>query len=109
MLEIASLTKTFHPGTPNEVRALRDVSLRLDRGSFLLIIGTNGSGKSTMLNAVAGTFLPHAGSLTLAGQTITRRPEHRGVKLFGWVHNKPYMGMAPTLASAVYYARAART
>src|SRR2546426_11849607 len=58
MLEIASLTKTFHPGTPNEVRALRDVSLRLDRGSFPLIIGTNGSGKSTLLHAVAGPFLP---------------------------------------------------
>src|SRR5206468_405814 len=77
MLEIASVTKTFNPGTPNEVRALRDVSLRLERGSFLLIIGTNGSGKSTLLNAVAGTFIADAGRLTLAGRNITRWPEQR--------------------------------
>ena len=68
MLEISNLDKTFNPNTPNEVRALRNVSLRLERGSFLLIIGTNGSGKSTLLNAVAGTFIADAGRITLAGR-----------------------------------------
>ena len=63
MLEIADIYKTFHPGTPNEVRALRNVSLRLETGSFLIIIGTNGSGKSTLLNAVAGTFIADTGSI----------------------------------------------
>src|SRR5213592_1925525 len=108
MLEIASVTKTFHPGTPNEVRALRDVSLRLERGSFLLIIGTNGSGKSTLLNAVAGTFIADAGRLTLAGRNITRWPEHRRAKLIGRVFQNPFSGTAPNMSIAENLAMAAR-
>jgi putative ABC transport system ATP-binding protein len=108
MLEIASLTKTFNPGTPNEVRALRDVSLQLERGSFLLIIGTNGSGKSTLLNAVAGTFLPDAGRVTLASQNITRWPEHRRAKLIGRVFQNPFSGTAPNMSIAENLAMAAR-
>src|SRR5213594_1492042 len=108
MLEIANLTKTFNRGTPNEVRALRGVSLRLDRGSFLLIIGTNGSGKSTLLNAVAGTFLPDAGRLTLAGQNITRWPEHCRAKLIGRVFQNPFSGTAPNMSIAENLAMAAR-
>ena len=77
MLELQNLIKTFNPGTPNEVRALRGVTLTLERGSFLIIIGTNGSGKSTLLNAVAGSFLVDSGRITLANQNITRLPEHR--------------------------------
>jgi energy-coupling factor transporter ATP-binding protein EcfA2 len=90
MLEITRLTKTFNPGTPNEVRALRDVSLRLERGSFLLIIGTNGSGKSTLLNAVAGTFLAglrlfdsSRAKISLAG------PNTAEARLIGRVFPKP--------------------
>src|SRR2546425_4789841 len=108
MLEITSITKTFNPGTPNEVRALRDVSLRLERGSFLLIIGTNGSGKSTLLNAVAGTFIADAGRLLLAGQNITRWPEHRRAKLIGRVFQNPFSGTAPNMSIAENLAMAAR-
>src|SRR2546428_26672 len=108
MLDITSVTKTFNPGTPNEVRALRDVSLRLERGSFLLIIGTNGSGKSTLLNAVAGTFLPDAGRLTLAGKNITGWPEHRRAKLIGRVFQNPFSGTAPNMSIAENLAMAAR-
>jgi putative tryptophan/tyrosine transport system ATP-binding protein len=108
MLEIAGLTKTFNPGTPNEVRALRDISLRLERGSFLLIIGTNGSGKSTLLNAVAGTFVPDTGRLTLANQNITRWPEHRRAKLIGRVFQNPFSGTAPSMSIAENLALAAR-
>src|SRR5438309_6746623 len=107
MLELGSVTKTCHPGTPNEVRALRDVSLRLERGSFLLIIGTNGSGKSTLLNAVAGTFLPDTGRLMLAGQNITRWPEHRRAKLIGRVFQNPFSGTAPNMSIAENLAMAA--
>src|SRR4030095_12890259 len=57
MLQIQGAFKTFHAGTPNEVRALRGIDLTIDEGSFVVVIGTNGSGKSTLLNAVAGTFL----------------------------------------------------
>jgi len=72
MLEIKSITKTFNPGTPNEVRALQGVDLTIDEGSFVIVIGTNGSGKSTLLNAVAGTFLVDTGTVHLEGNEITR-------------------------------------
>jgi putative ABC transport system ATP-binding protein len=108
MLEISNLEKTFHPNTPNEVRALRDVSLSLQQGSFLLIIGTNGSGKSTLLNAVAGTFLTDRGKIALAGHQITRWPEHRRAKLIGRVFQNPFSGTAPNMSIAENLALAAR-
>jgi putative ABC transport system ATP-binding protein len=108
MLELASLRKTFHPGTPNEVRALRGVTLTLPRGSFLIIIGTNGSGKSTLLNAVAGTFLVDEGRLTLAGHDITRWTEHRRARLIGRVFQNPFSGTAPNMTIAENLAMAAK-
>ena len=107
MLELDQLLKTFNPGTPNEVRALRGVSLRLERGSFLIIIGTNGSGKSTLLNAVAGTFLVDTGCITLAGQDITRWSEHQRARLVGRVFQNPFSGTAPTMSIAENLAMAA--
>ena len=56
MLEIREVSKTFNPGTPNELHALQAVKLTVDDGSFVIVVGTNGSGKSTLLNAVAGSF-----------------------------------------------------
>src|SRR5688572_314385 len=108
MLEISDITRTFNPGTPNEVHALRSVSLRLETGSFLVIIGTNGSGKSTLLNAVAGTFIVDTGSITLAGNEITRWSEHRRAKLIGRVFQNPFSGTAPSMSIAENLALAAR-
>ena len=88
MLKLDNLSKVFFPGTPNEVRALRGVSLELASGSFLIIIGTNGSGKSTLLNAVAGTFLVDTGRINLAGHDITRWSEHRRARLIGRVSRR---------------------
>ncbi|MFM7216208.1 MAG: ATP-binding cassette domain-containing protein, partial [Verrucomicrobiota bacterium] len=107
MLDLDQILKTFNPGTPNEVRALRGVSLRLERGSFLIIIGTNGSGKSTLLNAVAGTFLVDTGRITLAGQDITRWSEHQRARLVGRVFQNPFSGTAPTMSIAENLAMAA--
>ncbi len=108
MLELTHLTKTFHSGTPNEVRALRGVSLTLDRGSFLIIIGTNGSGKSTLLNAVAGTFIVDSGKLTLGTKDITRWAEHKRARLIGRVFQNPFSGTAPNMSIAENLAMAAR-
>ena len=108
MLELRNLVKTFNPGTPNEVRALRGVTLTLERGSFLIIIGTNGSGKSTLLNAVAGTFLVDSGRITLANQNITRHTEHRRARLIGRVFQNPFSGTAPSMTIAENLALAAR-
>ena len=65
MLELRQIAKTFHAGTPNEVRALRGVDLTIEEGSFVVVIGTNGSGKSTLLNAIAGSFFVDDGAIRL--------------------------------------------
>jgi putative ABC transport system ATP-binding protein len=108
MLEIRGVRKTFHEGTPNEVRALQGVNLRLDEGSFAIIIGTNGSGKSTLLNAVAGSFFVDEGDLRIAGQEVTRWPEHKRARLVGRVFQNPFSGTAPSLSVAENLALAAR-
>jgi putative tryptophan/tyrosine transport system ATP-binding protein len=100
MLQIDRISKTFNPGTPNEVRALSNVSLSLPAGSFLTVIGTNGSGKTTLLNAVAGTFYVDAGSISIAGKNITRWPEHRRARFVGRVFQDPFKGTAPTMSIA---------
>lgn len=108
MLELTNLTKTFHRGTPNEVRALRGVSLTLPRSSFVIIIGTNGSGKSSLLNAVAGTFFVDSGRLTLGGREITLWAEHKRARLIGRVFQNPFSGTAPNMSIAENLAMAAR-
>ncbi|MBI3694683.1 MAG: ATP-binding cassette domain-containing protein [Acidobacteria bacterium] len=108
MLEVRSIRKTFHAGTPNEVRALQGVDLNLDEGSFVIIIGTNGSGKSTLLNAVAGTFFVDQGSIHLDGKDVTQWSEHRRAAMIGRVFQNPFSGTAPNLSIAENLALAAR-
>jgi putative ABC transport system ATP-binding protein len=108
MLETRRIFKTFNPGTPNEVRALRGVDLAIDESSFVIVIGTNGSGKSTLLNAVAGTFLLDSGSMTLDGAEITAWPEHRRASMIGRVFQNPFSGTAPSMSIAQNLALAAR-
>lgn len=108
MLEVSNIQKTFNAGTPSEVHALRGVSLRLETGSFLIIIGTNGSGKSTLLNAVAGTFPADTGSIRIAGNDISRWSEHRRARLIGRVFQNPFSGTAPNMSIAENLALAAR-
>ena len=100
MLQLDRLTKTFHPGTPNEVPALRGVSLTIEEGSFVVVIGTNGSGKSTLLNAIAGSFFIDTGSIRFRGEDVTRWPEHRRAKYIGRVFQNPFTGTAPHLSIA---------
>jgi putative ABC transport system ATP-binding protein len=108
MLEIHGISKTFHPGTPNEVRPLREVDLTLEEGEFVIIVGGNGSGKSSLLNAAAGTFLVDRGRVRLAGRDVTRWPEHRRAKFIGRVFQNPFSGTAPNMSIAENLALAAR-
>ena len=108
MLEIDGVYKTFNATTPNEVRALRGVNLTIDKGSFVMVIGTNGSGKSTLLNAVAGSFYVDTGSMRLNGVEITSWPEHRRAKLIGRVFQNPFSGTAPSMSIAENLVLAAR-
>ena len=108
MLEIGNVSKTFHPHTPNEVRALRNVSLSIRAGSFVVVVGTNGSGKSTLLNAVAGTFLVDTGCIRLMDQDVTRWPEHLRATFIGRVFQNPFSGTSPNLSIRENLSLAAR-
>ena len=108
MLEIRDVHLTFHQGTPSEVRALGGVNLKIEPGSFVIVIGTNGSGKSTSLNCVAGTYIPDSGGIWLAGRDITRWPEHKRAALIGRVFQNPFSGTAPLLSIEENLALAAR-
>ena len=108
MLEIQNISKTFFPRTPNEVRALQEVDLKIDEGSFVIVIGTNGSGKSTLLNAVAGTFFVDRGKIALNGRNLTQWPEHRRARHIARVFQNPFTGTAPSLTIAENLALAAQ-
>ena len=74
MLDLQSISKTFNPGTINEKKALNGLSLHLDPGDFVTVIGGNGAGKSTMLNAIAGVWPVDEGRIVLDGKDITALP-----------------------------------
>lgn len=97
MLEISHISKTFYPGTPNETKALSDLSLLVNDGDFISLIGTNGSGKSTLFNAIAGTYITDSGSITLNGRDITFLPEHKRAKYIGRLFQDPMRGSAPSM------------
>ncbi len=94
MLEIKNVTKIFNGGTVNEKKALSDVSLTLEDGDFVTVIGGNGAGKSTILNMVAGVYPVDAGSIVIDGVDVTRLPEHKRAKYIGRVFQDPMMGTA---------------
>ena len=108
MLELKNVCKTFNPGTVNAKVALSDLNLKLNDGDFVTVIGGNGAGKSTMLNAIAGSFLIDSGSITIDGQNITNLPEHKRAAFLGRVFQDPMMGTAPTMQIEENLALAAR-
>ena len=108
MLEIKEIYKTFNPGTVNEKRALNGLTLSLKEGDFCTVIGGNGAGKSTMLNAVAGTYPVDAGSILIGGTDVTHLPEYKRAKFIGRVFQDPMLGTAPTMWIEENLALAAR-
>ncbi len=94
MLEIKNVTKIFNGGTVNEKVALSDVSLTLEDGDFVTVIGGNGAGKSTILNMVAGVYPVDGGNILIDGVDVTRLPEHKRAKYIGRVFQDPMMGTA---------------
>lgn len=107
MVSIEHVTKVFHRGEVNEVAAVRDVSLHIPGGQFLSVLGGNGSGKSTVLNLIAGTHLPDAGRISLADSDITRVPEYRRAGLIGRVFQDPLVGTSAGLTIEENFALAA--
>ena len=97
MLTLDHISKTFNPGTINEKRALDGLSLHLKPGDFVTVIGGNGAGKSTMLNAVAGVWPVDDGRIILDGVDVTAMPEYRRAQYIGRVFQDPMMGTAPNM------------
>lgn len=108
MLEIINLKKTFNPGTVNEKVALDGLNLKLNDGDFVTVIGGNGAGKSTMLNAIAGVWKPDQGKILIDGTDITGMPEYSRAKFLGRVFQDPMIGTAPNMQIAENLALAYR-
>lgn len=108
MLEIQDLHKTFNIGTINEKVALDGVNLQLNKGDFVTIIGGNGAGKSTTLNAIAGTWPVDRGKILIDGKDITRLSEHKRAAYLGRVFQDPMIGTAATMGIEENMAIAAR-
>ena len=108
MLEMQHVTKVFNCGSVDEKVALNDLSLTLRDGDFVTVIGGNGAGKSTMQNAICGTWLPDSGHIMLDGVDVTSLPEHKRAKYLGRVYQDPMMGTAARLQIEENLALAAR-
>lgn len=108
MLTLDHISKTFNPGTINEKRALDGLSLHLKPGDFVTVIGGNGAGKSTMLNAVAGVWPVDDGRIILDGVDVTAMPEYRRAQYIGRVFQDPMMGTAANMQIEENLALAAR-
>ena len=94
MLELKNISKTFNAGTVNEKQAIDNLSLTLNDGDFVTVIGGNGAGKSTMLNLIAGVYEVDSGNIIIDGNDITKLSEHKRAKFIGRVFQDPRMGTA---------------
>ncbi len=98
MLELKNVSKTFRAGTPDEKKALQNITLTIGDGEFASIIGANGAGKSTLFNAICGSFTLDEGSVWLDGVNMTMTPEHRRARHIGRLFQDPMRGSAPDMS-----------
>ena len=98
MLSVDNITKTFNPGTVNAKTALKGLSLNVENGDFITIIGANGAGKSTLFGAIAGSFFTDSGKIILDGEDITMKPEHIRARKIGRLFQDPLSGTAPGMS-----------
>ena len=92
MIRATGLNKYFHRGSVNEVHSIRDLSIDIEQGDFITIIGSNGAGKSTFLSCLSGTHALDSGAIAVDGTDVTRWPEHRRARFIGRVFQDPLMG-----------------
>jgi putative ABC transport system ATP-binding protein len=97
MISLQHITKVFNKGKINEVTALDDISLQIEKGDFVSMIGANGSGKSTLLNIINGAEFPTSGMIEINGTNVTKFPEHKRSKWVARVFQNPNNGTAPDL------------
>ena len=97
MLDLIDIHKTFNPGTINEKKALNGLNLHLDKGDYVAVIGGNGAGKSTMMNAIAGVWYVDQGKIQIDGVNVTSKSEHKRAAYLGRVFQDPMMGTAANM------------
>ena len=94
MLELKNVCMTFHAGTPDENRALKNVNLKINQGDFITVIGSNGAGKSTLMNVIAGTYRASSGEIFYDGRNVTKEPEYKRARYIGRIFQNPLLGTA---------------
>ena len=94
MLELKNICMTFHAGTPDETRALKNINLKINQGDFITVIGSNGAGKSTLMNVIAGTYRASAGEIFYEEKNVTKEPEYKRARYIGRIFQNPLLGTA---------------
>ncbi len=97
MLKLQNISKTFNKGTASAKQAINNLSLQLNPGDFVSIIGSNGAGKSTVFNAIGGSFLVDSGHIFLENEDITFMSEHKRARQIGRLFQDPLRGTAPNM------------
>ena len=97
MLELQHIHKYYNPGTVNEMCLFEDFNLSIKKGQFVSVVGSNGSGKTSMLNIVCGSITPDSGKILIEGQDITKEKEYRRLRRIGRVYQNPAMGTCPNM------------
>jgi len=97
MIRLERVKKTFSKGTIDEKVAINGISLHVQKGDFVTVIGSNGAGKTTFLNLTSGTFIPDEGDIFIDGSKVTHLPEHKRAKYLGRIFQDPLMGTAASM------------
>ena len=97
MLELKGIHKYYNPGTINEMCLFQDFSLSIDKGEFVSVVGSNGSGKTSMLNIICGSIPVEAGKILIDGKDITKAKEFKRNRAIGRVYQNPAMGTCPSM------------
>ena len=97
MLELKNISVTFNESTPDEKRALQNVSLHLEEGEFVTVIGGNGAGKSTLMNVISGNLFADVGQIIIDGKNVLNLPEYKRSRMIGRVFQDPMAGTAPSM------------
>ena len=97
MLELREIYKYYNPGTVNEMCLFEDFSLTVEQGQFVSVVGSNGSGKTSLLNIICGSILVDSGSILIHGTDISKMPEYRRQRVIGRVYQNPSMGTCPNM------------
>jgi putative ABC transport system ATP-binding protein len=97
LLQIKNLQKVFNKDTVNEKVVFKNLNFHINEGDFITIVGSNGAGKSSLLNLISGCLLPDSGSINLNGRDISNLPEYKRTKFIGRVFQNPSLGTSPSM------------